>query len=48
MVLTIREHFPPRGPLETPAVLRALVAHRHLAELKGVARSIPTAFTVRT
>lgn len=42
MVLTIREHFPPRGPLETPAVLRALVAaHRHLAELKGVARSIP-------
>ena len=42
MVLTIREHFPPRGALETPAVLRALVsAHRHLAELKGVARSIP-------
>ena len=42
MVLTIREYFPPKGPLETPAVLRALVAaHRHLAELKGVARSIP-------
>ena len=42
MVLTIREHFPPRGELETPAVLRALVAaHRHLAELKGVARSMP-------
>ncbi len=42
MVLSISEHFPPRGPLETPAVLRALVAaHRHLAELKGVARSIP-------
>ncbi|QBQ55456.1 Fic family protein [Nitrosococcus wardiae] len=42
MVLTIREHFPPKGLLETPAVLRALVAaHRHLAELKGVARSIP-------
>ena len=26
MVLTIREYFPPKGPLETPAVLRALVA----------------------
>ena len=42
MVLEIRDYFPPTGPLETPAVLRALVtAHRHLAELKGVARSIP-------
>lgn len=36
------DHFPPAGSLETPAVLRALVAaHRHLAELKGVARTIP-------
>jgi Fic family protein len=34
--------FPPRGPLETDAVLRALIrAHRGLAELKGVARTIP-------
>ncbi|MEX0828084.1 MAG: Fic family protein [Haliea sp.] len=34
--------FPPTGILETPAILRALVpAHRHLAELKGIARSIP-------
>jgi len=34
--------FPPTAPLETPAVLRALVpAHRYLAELKGLARSIP-------
>lgn len=34
--------FPPNGPLETPKVLRTLVtAHRHLAELKGVARTIP-------
>ena len=42
MVVNICEHFPPRGPLETPAVLRALVAaHRQLAELKGMARSIP-------
>ncbi|WP_224798116.1 Fic family protein [Idiomarina abyssalis] len=42
MVLTIHEHFPPHGPLETPAVLRALVvAHRHLAGLKGVPRSTP-------
>src|SRR5690606_28569387 len=42
MALSIHELFPPKGPLETPAVLRALVAaHRHLAELKGVARSIP-------
>ena len=34
--------FPPDQPLETDAVLRALVqAHRYLAELKGVARTIP-------
>jgi Fic family protein len=34
--------FPPAVPLETEPVLRALVsAHRALAELKGVARTIP-------
>lgn len=34
--------FPPTQQLETAAVLRALVpAHRYLAELKGLARSIP-------
>ncbi len=34
--------LPPKGELETPAVLRALAdAHRHLAELKGRASSIP-------
>ena len=34
--------FPPKLSLETEPVLRALVlAHRYLAELKGVARSIP-------
>ena len=34
--------FPPTHKLETDAVLRALVpAHRYLAELKGLARSIP-------
>ena len=34
--------FPPARVIETEAVLRALVlAHRHLAELKGVARTIP-------
>ena len=34
--------FPPIALLETDAVLRALVpAHRYLAELKGLARSIP-------
>jgi len=34
--------FPPKGELETPAVLRELVqAHRHLAELKGIAKTIP-------
>lgn len=34
--------LPPVQDLETPKVLRALVsAHRHLAELKGVAKTIP-------
>ncbi|GMR18407.1 MAG: Fic family protein [Gammaproteobacteria bacterium] len=34
--------FPPKVSLETEPVLRALVqAHRYLAELKGVARTIP-------
>ncbi|MCU7892305.1 MAG: Fic family protein [Candidatus Thiodiazotropha sp. (ex Ustalcina ferruginea)] len=34
--------FPPADSLETDVVLRALVsAHRYLAELKGVARTIP-------
>ncbi|PCK01972.1 MAG: addiction module protein [Alteromonadaceae bacterium] len=34
--------LPPNQELETPKVLRALVsAHRHLAELKGVAKTIP-------
>ncbi len=33
------QEFPPSAPLETDAVLRALVpAHRYLAELKGLAR----------
>lgn len=42
MALEIAEHFPPAGPLETTSVLRALVgAHRSLAELKGVARTMP-------
>lgn len=36
------EPLPPKGILESPAVLRALVkAHRHLAELKGIAQTIP-------
>jgi len=36
------QQFPPDQQLETEAVLRALVsAHRYLAELKGVARTIP-------
>lgn len=35
--------LPPTGAEETPAVLRALAqAHRHLAELKGRAASIPS------
>ena len=34
--------LPPEGELETPAVLKELVkAHRYLAELKGVAKTIP-------
>ena len=34
--------LPPQIDLETPAVLKALIAaHRHLAELKGVAKTIP-------
>lgn len=34
--------LPPTVDLETPAVLKALIAaHRHLAELKGVAKTIP-------
>lgn len=42
MALEIEEHFPPTVTLETAPVLRALVAsHRSLAELKGVARTIP-------
>lgn len=36
------EPLPPLKNLETPAVLKALIAaHRHLAELKGVAKTIP-------
>ena len=36
------ENFPPKAYLESEAVLRILVsAHRFLAELKGVARTIP-------
>jgi Fic family protein len=42
MTYDIHDHFPPSSPLESPSVLRALVdAHRYLAELKGVARTIP-------
>lgn len=34
--------LPPEGEIETSAVLKALIhAHRHLAELKGVAKTIP-------
>ena len=34
--------LPPEGLLETPNVLRELIkAHRHLAELKGIAKTIP-------
>ena len=34
--------LPPAGELETSAVLKELVkAHRYLAELKGVAKTIP-------
>ncbi len=39
---TIITPLPPNVELETTAVLRELVkAHRHLAELKGIAKSIP-------
>lgn len=39
---TIIPPLPPDTPLETPAVMRELVqAHRYLAELKGVAKTIP-------
>ena len=42
MPLLDLEPLPPKAQLESPTVLRALVeAHRHLAELKGVARTIP-------
>ncbi len=42
MTNTKLNKLPPHQELETPAVLRALVeAHRHLAELKGVAKTIP-------
>ena len=42
MVGTKLNKLPPTQELETPAVLRALVdAHRYLAELKGVAKTIP-------
>ncbi len=34
-------HSPPKGDLESPAVLKSLIsAHRHLAELKGVAKEL--------
>jgi Fic family protein len=36
------DFLPPKGEIETKAVLRkAAIAHRHLAELKGLASSIP-------
>ena len=36
------EPLPPIGPLETPLILRELIqAHRALAELKGVVKTIP-------
>lgn len=39
---TMLAPLPPEADLETPAVLKALIsAHRHLAELKGVAKTIP-------
>ena len=42
MAATTLNKLPPAQELETPKVLRALItAHRHLAELKGVAKSIP-------
>ncbi|WP_289031170.1 hypothetical protein [uncultured Paraglaciecola sp.] len=34
--------LPPEGNIESPIVLKALIdAHRHLAELKGIAKTIP-------
>ena len=34
--------LPPKSNVESPTVLRALIhAHRHLAELKGIAKTIP-------
>ncbi len=42
MKIDLPYSFPPDITLETPAVLRELVnAHRYLAELKGVAQTIP-------
>ena len=42
MTAPILAPLPPVGFSETPAILRELVqAHRHLAELKGVAKTIP-------
>ena len=42
MTRTELNKLPPKQELETPAVLKALIAaHRHLAELKGVALTIP-------
>lgn len=34
--------LPPEGEIETPFVLKALIhAHRHLVELKSIAKTIP-------
>jgi Fic family protein len=42
MTAPILAPLPPAGFSETPAILRELVqAHRHLAELKGVTKTIP-------
>lgn len=42
MTFSDLKQLPPEGLLETPSVLRELVqAHKHLAELKGVAKTIP-------
>ena len=42
MPLSDLQPLPPKTELETPSVMRALVqAHRYLAELKGVAKTIP-------
>lgn len=38
----ILPHLPPNKEIETPAILRQLAkSHRHLAELKGIAKTIP-------